>query len=48
MNLFGSNIIKRKMSTVSLPWELIDNYTKDSTIHGVKYFAEKQRHWTAK
>ncbi|KAG5672978.1 hypothetical protein PVAND_003063 [Polypedilum vanderplanki] len=29
---------------VGVPWELIENYSKDSTIHGVKYVCGKKQH----
>ncbi|KAL7017318.1 hypothetical protein ACKWTF_010315 [Chironomus riparius] len=40
-------IFKRKYSAkaVPVPWELIDSYSKESTIHGIKYLGEKKQHW---
>jgi hypothetical protein len=31
-----------------IPWDLIDNYSKESTIHGMKYLGEKKQPWVGK
>ena len=36
---------KFTFKAVPVPWELIDNYSKESTIHGIKYLGEKKQHW---
>lgn len=33
---------------VAVPIEFMNDYSKDSSIHGVKYFSESQRHWLEK
>lgn len=45
MQYFRFIDIVHLFSTVSLPVEFMDQYSKDSTIHGVKYFSERSRHW---
>jgi len=33
---------------ITLPFEFMDDYSKETTIHGVKYFSERERHWSEK
>lgn len=35
-------------SAVTVPFEFMEGYSKDATIHGVKYFSERKRHWSEK
>lgn len=44
----SASIFVTKTVPEILPWDLIDNYSKDSTIHGIKYFGERDRHWSIK
>lgn len=37
-----------KLFAVAAPIEFMDDYSKDSSIHGVKYFSERKRHWFEK